>query len=87
MAFCDFCQCENCQHGTEDGKPCHWLSHAPTADGRWICDVCWQYDVCDEHNGKPYYGPCEDEHGKPIADCPHRPKLVGPWEPVAKEPA
>ena len=40
MAYCDFCTCGDCQEGTR------YLRHAPTVDGRWICDVCWGYEVC-----------------------------------------
>lgn len=71
--FCDFCDCPTCLNGE------HGITHAPTADGRWICDVCWQYDVCDVHDGK-YNGPCESDEGEPIADCPHRPKLIGMFD-------
>ena len=67
MSFCDFCDCRMCREG--DPR----LSHAPTADGGWICDVCYTYDVCTSGpNRAPM--PCEDN------DCKHRPTLVGPWE-------
>lgn len=69
--FCDFCNCRDCLYG--DGI--HLLQHAPTADGRWICDVCWCYDVCTA--GSHHNGPCEDARGAPIVDCPHRPRLTG----------
>ena len=82
MAYCDFCTCGDCRDGAS------WLQHAPTADGRWICDVCWRYDVCvnakrHEHGvawgekSPRGCGPCEDENGKPVAECGHRPKLAG----------
>lgn len=66
VAFCDFCSCKECR----DGAP--WLSHAQTEDGRWICDVCYQYDVCVSAQAKigQYDGPCED------MNCSHRPRLV-----------
>lgn len=72
MAFCDFCTCGNCEHGAP------WLSHAPTADGRWICDICYRYDVCTST------GPCENEDGS-IIECEHRPKLVGEWVKLTPE--
>lgn len=80
MSFCDFCQCKQCQTGD---APFHY-THAPTADGRWICEVCWSYDVCGRERvrlGETKYksAPCEDARGRAIPDCPHRPKLVGPW--------
>lgn len=74
MAFCDFCTCEICTKGL------HGLTHALTEDGRWICDVCWRYDVCVRAKAKKsppdYSGPCEDEHGRAVK-CEHRPKLIG----------
>jgi hypothetical protein len=69
MAFCDFCDCKNCREGAS------WLGHAQTADGRWICDVCYQYDVCVTAKEKlgDRSGPCEN------FDCEHRPKLATPF--------
>jgi hypothetical protein len=63
--FCDFCKCEDCQNGAD------WLHHAQTADGSWICDVCYEYDLCTA--GPKYSGPCEDHN------CEHRPIIVGDW--------
>lgn len=87
-SFCDFCTCEDCRTGARDH-----LTHAPTEDGRHICDVCWRYDVCVRatrvklSNGKTGSdGPCEHPDGKPIIDCPHRPRLVGPWTTLAQDP-
>lgn len=82
MAYCDFCTCGDCQEGTR------YLRHAPTVDGRWICDVCWQYEACIDgkraaagvaygEKSRGRFAPCVDEYGKPIADCGHRPKLAG----------
>lgn len=88
--FCDFCKCGDCQNGRED------LSHAQTEDGRWICDVCWRYEVCIDAKYlelkkknpelKKCRGvyPCEDKDRKPIADCGHRPKLVTDWIPFSE---
>jgi hypothetical protein len=70
MAFCDFCKCDNCRDGIPD------LYHAKTAGDRWICDVCWRYDVCTQPNGMSY--PCEDAEGHAY-NCPHRPILVSGW--------
>jgi hypothetical protein len=74
MAFCDFCDCGDCQEGAKH------LHHAETSDGRWICDCCWLYDMCTmDHNpfgvSRSRSGPCDDR------DCPHRPKVVGEWLP------
>jgi hypothetical protein len=63
--YCDFCDCDDCKNGW----PSAVTSHAPTVDGRWICGVCYRYEVCldaDSHPCKP--GPCE-----------HRPELAGEW--------
>ena len=80
MAFCDFCNttCTMCQVGERGAF------HAHTADGKWVCDTCWLYDLCTSDEN-PYgvprnpSGPCEK------GDCPHRPKIDGPW--VEWEPA
>ena len=40
MAFCDYCDCEDCKYGNS------YLVHAQTVSGKWICDVCYQYEVC-----------------------------------------
>jgi hypothetical protein len=67
--FCDFCSCEDCQNGSPR------LQHARTADGRQICDVCWQYEACMDEQVRrtgSHNGPCDD-------DCDHRPKLVTGW--------
>lgn len=66
MAFCDFCDCDDCKNGTK------YLTHAQTSDGKWICDVCYQYDVCVDQKRKnnDYSGPCEN------LDCAHRPKVT-----------
>ncbi len=71
-AFCNFCDdCEYCEFG--------WLDifnvlHAQTDDGRWICDVCFDYKVCMDGPNRNPDGPCKEK------DCKHRPKLIGPWE-------
>ena len=62
MAFCDFCECEDCINGTDD------LHHAECVDGRWICDTCFLYDCCTNDPIFPR-NPCEDK------ECEHRPKL------------
>lgn len=72
--FCDFCDCDDCKYGAE------WLCHSECIDGRWICDVCWRYDVCTSGEKRSKFGPCENENGKPIANCEHRPTLkTGIW--------
>jgi hypothetical protein len=81
-AFCDFCDCESCLGGRED------LTHAATADGRWICDVCYDYDLCTGANRhvQRAHSPCEDKN------CAHRPRLISAFVPkleciASKEPA
>lgn len=87
MNFCDFCECDRCKTGimsthdlraeglnVEDIK----LQHAPTDDGKWICDVCYMYDQCTSNINagnapRSTSGPCEDYN------CVHRPKLIGGW--------
>lgn len=72
MSFCDFCTCENCKTGiiTNTIK----LSHAQCNDGRWICDVCYSYDLCTAAGpNRNNDGPCKSK------DCIHRPKLIGEW--------
>lgn len=68
--FCDFCKCDSCKFGESH------LSNAQTEDDRWICDVCWLYEVCMEAKiakfGK-HDGPCDDRN------CEHRPKLKTEW--------
>lgn len=73
--FCDFCPCEGCREGTA------WLRHALTEDGRWICDVCYEYEVCISafRAQGVRRGPCGDR-GDDLP-CTHRPILVGEWSP------
>lgn len=66
-AYCGYCDCEDCAHGTQ------YLYHAKTADGRWICDVCYTYDLCTSGPQRNANGPCED------GPCPHRPLLMTEW--------
>lgn len=66
MNFCNFCDCEMCVKG---GGPENFpLLHAPTEDGRWICEVCYWYDECVLRG---FSGPCSEEL------CEHRPRLSG----------
>jgi hypothetical protein len=69
MAFCDFCTCHGCVSGALS-----WF-HAQTEDGRWICDVCYEYTMCirAKHKEGIHDGPCDDYQ------CGHRPKLVTGW--------
>lgn len=59
--FCDFCPCDRCRDGES------YLTHAPTDDGRWVCEVCHAYDLCLMAG----HDPCSAEH------CSSRPKLAG----------
>jgi len=49
------------------------MRRRPTADGRWICDVCYAYEVCQEDPKRKGKGPCDEEF------CEHRPKIVSKW--------
>ena len=65
MAFCDFCTCEDCREGTK------CLGNASTEDGRYICDVCYYYEVCLDAGMNE---PCPKH---PL--CAHRPILTSEW--------
>jgi len=65
--FCDYCSCPACQYGET------YLSHAETSTGKWICDVCYCYEVCQEDPVRKGKGPCEDYN------CKHRPTLISDW--------
>jgi hypothetical protein len=75
MAFCDYCDCDMCVEGLYD------ILHAKTSTGRWICEVCYEFDVCVCGNAKVgiHDGPCETLDGALIPGCPHRPRIVGAW--------
>lgn len=62
MAFCDYCTCSDCKSGAP------WLVHAQTESGKWICDVCFNYECCLRAG----YNPCDKQ-------CSHRPKLISEW--------
>jgi hypothetical protein len=70
MAFCDYCDCEDCKYGNS------YLVHAQTVNGKWICDVCYQYEVCQEFADRKGKGPCLDQEW---GTCTHRPKLDSGW--------
>lgn len=63
--FCSFCSCIDCRQGNAT------LLHSKCADGRWICDVCYLYDVCSSGPDRNPDGPCSK------GPCRHRPELVG----------
>ena len=67
MAYCDFCKCSDCQNGTP------YIVHAQTSDNRWICDVCYDYEICQKFEERKGLGPCDDKN------CVHRPKLISEW--------
>ena len=68
--FCNFCKCSDCINGSK------FLRHAQTTKNKWICDVCYHYDVCIDAKRKEgkREGPCDDKN------CVHRPKLKSGWE-------
>lgn len=70
LNFCDFCDCEGCRSGLGWGFK---ITHAPTECGKWICDVCFTYDVCKKGTN-PVPGGCDG------VECEHRPRLSGPWQ-------
>jgi len=72
MAFCDFCQCKDCKDGWDPKLKIH---HAKTDNDRWICDVCYLYDLCTSgpSEERSTDGPCKDRN------CKHRPRLVSKW--------
>lgn len=65
--FCDFCTCKDCKEGRKG------LSHAEIKDNKWICDICYYYDVCTNGPDRNKEGPCGDKI------CKHRPILIGNW--------
>jgi hypothetical protein len=67
--FCDFCKCDGCKNGE------WYLSHAETEDHRWICDVCFSYELCLDARGEDLSidAPCKDK------GCIHRPKIISEW--------
>ena len=69
MAFCDFCKCQDCQNGRT------YLQHARTSTGKWICDVCYLYDMCTAKDAVKVFCqvPCKNKN------CVHRPQIVGEW--------
>lgn len=72
--FCDFCECETCKDGES------WLSHAQTIDGRWICEVCYDYEVCLDATAVIINGKKRSPNGPCDKPCEHRPKLTtGKW--------
>lgn len=72
MAFCDFCDCDDCQLGSD------FLYHAQTNIGTWICNVCYAYDVCTSGPNRNSDGPCARK------DCVHRPRIINDWLPYAQ---
>lgn len=68
--FCGFCPCDRCRDGES------YLTHAPTDDGRWVCEVCHEYDLCLRAG----HDPCGAEH------CSSRPTLVGEFVHLESQP-
>lgn len=64
VPFCSFCNCNQCRNGSEG------IYHAKTTDGRWVCSICYEIDICSRGNPN---GPCDD------LNCIHRPKIVSEW--------
>jgi len=71
MSFCDFCDCSDCKTG-DNGL--FKIYHANTSEGKWICDICYAYDVCTSGPNRSFNGPCKDKL------CEHRPKLISEWK-------
>jgi len=74
MNFCNYCNCEQCKTGI--GLP--GLTHAPTDNGHFICDVCYKYDECvrQKRESGTRGGPCDN------LNCEHRPTIIGEWTKV-----
>ena len=70
--FCNYCPCQDCKTGESLAE----ILHAQTERGDWICDVCYEYEVCQDFPERKGKGPCLDEARK---TCAHRPKLVTGW--------
>lgn len=77
--FCDFCECDACKTGRQEiimeSDPntvigIMPLYHTQCEDGRWICEICYNYECCVDAKSDPCEGKC-GEH-----KCNHRPKLV-----------
>jgi hypothetical protein len=71
MSFCDYCDCKDCQNGNS------YLEHAKTSDGKMICDVCYEYEVCQDYPDRKGKGPCL---GEERTSCTHRPKIISEWK-------
>lgn len=70
MKFCDFCDCKECEFGYGPKKK---IYHARTIDGRWICELCYNYDLCTADGPNRSSNPCTNR------DCIHRPRLASEW--------
>ena len=70
MNFCDFCDCDDCKYGNGIVS----TNHAQTSDGRWICDICYTYDMCTSGPNRNPKGPCDNKN------CEHRPKIISSWK-------
>lgn len=68
--FCDFCSCDDCKYGNS----IYVLHHAKTQDNKWICDICFEYDLCTSGPNRNSNGPCKEKN------CDHRPKLISDWK-------
>jgi len=66
--YCDYCDCDDCKFGSKH------MRHIKTIDNKWICDVCYYYELCVESGSDPCKGLCHEKK------CEHRPKIVGDWE-------
>lgn len=69
--YCDYCNCPCCKYGWEEAVT---IRHAPTLGGKYICDVCYEYDLCTSGPNRNPDGPCKDYN------CEHRPRLIGEFE-------
>lgn len=67
MTFCDYCNCNDCKNGIKG------LFHAATKDGDWICEICYEYDLCASAKCDPCSGACATN------ECGHRPQIISKW--------
>ena len=57
--FCSYCICSSCRNGH------YGLSHALTINGNYICETCYEYDLCRCGYGE---------------ECEHKPKLISTFK-------
>ena len=67
--FCHYCECMGCINGAS------YLTHALTIHDDFICDVCYDFELCINANRK--FGIFSSECNE---KCAHRPLLLTDFE-------